>query len=295
MKNSGVAERYRAENETNTSLGVQALQQALQNAGLKIHDIDFLISASVTYDYLLPHQSSNVLREFDGTDEPNIPTMDINSSCLSFVSALNMAAHLLAGKQFRNIAIVSAEISSKGLNPANRETATLFGDGAAAAIVTADKTGISGIIKADMKTYSEGFDYSMIRGGGNRYYFSEHPYDAELYSFYMHGKHLLKLAWKRIPEYFTAFFSDLDRKMEDIELIVLHPASKMGLNMFRKVYDLKDEQVYVNLEKNGNCISASIPMALHEVIESGRLQRGDEFLIAGTAAGFAIGSILLRF
>jgi 3-oxoacyl-[acyl-carrier-protein] synthase III len=295
LRFSGVKERRHSTGESNADMAVFAINQALDNAGMGIDDIDLLISSSVTHDYILPFQAALILRIISGSKEINIPAMDVNTSCQSFVSALDVGINLLNGVKYKRIAIVSSEISSIGLNPANAEVYTLFGDGAAAAIIEWDSNYDGGLIKSMMRTYPEGYFYSMIRGGGNAYFPKNHPYDPAIYSFNMEGKKLLKLAKRRIPEFFDEFFSDLDVSIEDIDLIIPHQASKVGMALFQNIYPGTAGHVYSNLEKHGNCIAASIPMCLHETIDEGILNRGNYCLLAGTAAGFAIGGLLFKY
>ena len=127
------------------------------------------------------------------------------------------------------------------------------------------------------------------------YPFKNHTYKAELHSFTMEGKNLLKLAKKTIPGFFDEFFEDLDTEIDEVDVIVSHQASKAGLSIFTSFYPNMKGLVYSNLETHGNCISASIPMCLHDVVEEGYLKRGQSCLLAGTAAGFAIGSILINY
>ncbi len=293
-KFSGVRERYHVTFETNAFLAVNALNMALENASLKIGNIDLLINASATFDYTLPYQAANVLSQFKKMDL-NIATLNVNSSCLSFISALEIASSLLTTNTYKKIAIVSSEIASKGLNPDNKESMTLFGDGAAAVILEKGSTKTSGVVKSLQKTYSEGFEYSIIRGGGNKYFYKDFPYDPVLHSFFMEGKKLLRLAKRSIPHFFEELFDKENYSINDIDVIVPHQASKAGNAIFNKIYPSVVHKVYSNLENYGNCISASIPMCLHDTIEKGILKRGQSCLLAGTAAGFAIGGIILKY
>ena len=193
----------------------------------------------------------------------------------------------------KKIGVVSVEVASNGLNPNNWETATLFGDGAAAAILTWGGDGE--IIHAHQETYSEGAFTTQVKGGGNEYFFKDHPYDPELHSFSMEGIKLLKMAKKKIPPFMERFFEPLDMEITDIDLIIPHQASRAGVAIFRNMYPFTDEQFFMNLETHGNCISASIPMALYDAIQQGRLQRGQTCLICGTSAGFSIGAVLFRY
>ena len=135
---SGVKSRHYATTETNAFLGARALEKALAKANIKVNEIDLLISASATYDYPLPNQSSLIKYELKGSGNTDFPCVDIDATCLSFVAAMDYASRFLDGETYRNIAIVSSEIASNGLNPENWETLTLFGDGAAAMILSYD-------------------------------------------------------------------------------------------------------------------------------------------------------------
>jgi len=290
---SGVRTRHHATSESNGSMGANALSGALKNAGLKTSDLDLIISASATYDYPLPSTSSIIKSEIK--DASNVGTLDIDSTCLSFVSAFEMASKLLDGNQYKHIAIVSSEIASKGIDPNKWETLTLFGDGAACFILSYDENSDSGFVHGGIKTFSEGVHDTIIKGGGNKYFFKDHPYDVEMHSFHMNGKRLLRLAKKKIPEFMSWFFEGLNTVITDIDLVIPHQASKTGVGIFRNMYPFKDENFYGNLETHGNCIAASIPMSLYDAITEGKLKRGQSCLICGTSAGFSVGAVLFTY
>lgn len=295
MKYSGVASRHHVTFETGGYMGARAVENALQAANIQLTDVDLLISAGATFDYPLPSQACSILNEL--TNGKNIPiaAMDIDSTCLSFVSAFEIAARMLDGEQYKNVVIVSSEIASKGLNPKNPETLTLFGDAAVAVVLTYDETSESSFIKGKQMTFSEGFGYTLIKGGGNAFHFKDHAYNSDLHSFDMKGIKLLKLTKKNAPVFMDAFFQDLPYHIEDIDVIITHQASKTGLELFAKLYNLRPGQMKENLIDHGNCIAASIPLLLHDTIEKKELKRGDTCLLAGTSAGFSIGATLIRY
>ncbi|MBE0654094.1 MAG: ketoacyl-ACP synthase III [Bacteroidales bacterium] len=292
---SGVRERHVANGETNAEMAVNAINQALKIAGISADDIDLLISASVTFDYILPFQAALILDGLQSGRTLNTPAMDVNTSCLSFLTALDIASNLLDGKKYSNIVVVSSEVATKGLNEEDKEVFTLFGDGAAAAILSYDESMETGVVKSMIKTYTEGFYYSIIKGGGNVNHIKYHKYDPRIDSFTMEGKKLLRLAKDTLPQYFSEFFSDLDISINDVDVIVAHQASKAGLEGFRHIYPNLKGELYYNLDTHGNCIAASIPMCLHDAIEAGVLKRGHSCMLAGTAAGFAVGSMLIKY
>lgn len=293
-KYSGVYARHQVTFETGAYMGAMAVAAALERANMSLKDVDMLISAGATFDYPLPHQASLIKKELKDGDSVHIATLHIDSSCLSFVSALEVAAGLLDGKQYKNIVVVSSEIASKGLNPAVWECLTLFGDGAAAFILRYDETVDAGFIKAAQNTYSDGAMHSIIKGGGNAYFFKDHPYTPELHSFAMNGKALLLMASKKLPLFVDAFFQDIPFQIDTVDHIIPHQASKVGNSILTKLYPIATK-VKNNLLHYGNCIAASIPLVLHDAIENGEIQSGDTCLLIGTAAGFSIGGLLFRY
>jgi 3-oxoacyl-[acyl-carrier-protein] synthase-3 len=294
-KFSGVKSRHQVTFETNGYMGARALENALKNAALTLEDIDVIISAGASFDYIIPNVSSVILSEMDNGHSFNKTTLDINTTCLSFLSAFEVASKMLDGEQYKRIAIVSSEIASKGLNPNRPETLTLFGDGAAAFIIGHEEVGNSVFYKGSFQTYTKGIDYTIIKGGGNKYHFKDYPYDSNLYSFEMDGLNLLKLAKKLLPGFIDTFLTELQIKVNDIDIVVPHQASKAGLSIFKNLYALNENQLMDNLETHGNCIAASIPILLHESIISGKIKRGDICFLIGTSAGFSIGAILFKY
>ncbi|MEY3844651.1 MAG: hypothetical protein RL293_1073 [Bacteroidota bacterium] len=294
-KYSGVESRHIITNENNGIMGARAAEEALANASMNLKDIDLLLCGSGTFDYPIPNQASIIKAEMKDGLLVDTPAIDIDSTCLSFLSALDFAAKILDGVTYKNILIVSSEVSSIGINPSNWETLTLFGDGAAAMIVRYDADSTSAFIKGTQRTYSEGVYHTIIEGGGLRNHFKNNPYDVEKYSFKMNGRHLLRLAKKKLPEFMDLFFEDLPYTIQSTDAIIPHQASKLGMSILSTQYALKTGQVKETLSNYGNCISASIPLTFMDAVEKGEIKRGDICFLCGTAAGFSIGGVLIKY
>lgn len=294
-KYSGVKTRHLVTTESNGFMGARAAEKALEKAAIGLDEIDMLISAGGTFDYPLPNQASVIKHELKGGHKYDFPAIDVDSTCLSFVAALDFASRMLDGKGLKTILIVSSEIASKGLNSKNWETTTLFGDGAAAAIVQYDEESDSIFIKGQQKTYSQGVYHTWIEGGGNAKFFSEYPYDEELHSFKMDGRRLLRLAKEKIPHFMNDFFHDLPINIEELDVVIPHQASKLGMQIFSSLYAFNDKQVKSSLGYYGNCIAASIPLTFSDCIDSGEIKRGDICFLSGTSAGFSIGGVLIKY
>lgn len=293
-KYSGVKTKHWVTHETNAFMGAKCLTYALKKANLKMDDLDLIISANATYDYPIPHQAPLIKKELNdyGTQ---VPCISIDSTCLSFVTALDIASYLLDGKRYSKIAIISSEISSKNLNPKDFETFTLFGDGASCAIVEYTENDESFVYGAHMMTKEEGAEETIVKGGGLRFHFKDYAYNPEDYSFKMKGKNLLRLAKKYIRPFIEDLFVKCGVTAKDIDFFIPHQGSKMGLFLFEKIYPEFKGKVANNLNTHGNCIAASIPMALYDAIEDGKICRGNTIALAGTSAGFSIGGIVLKY
>ena len=293
-KNSGVKQRHWTDNETVGYMGSKAAQAALDYSNTDIKEIDLLISAGASFDHIIPNQASVIKSQIKNADQYNFPAIDINTTCLSFLNAFQYVASVM-NEQIKKVLIVSSEVSSKHLNDNNWETITLFGDAAAAIIVEYDNNKESYFIKSQHRTYSQGAYLTKIEGGGIKKPFKFFPYNKELHSFQMKGKNLLKLANTELPKFLDEFFENTEYNIQNIDKIIPHQASKLGLLLFKKMYSLKDEVVLETLFKYGNCIAASIPLTLIDAIEHQKIKRGDICLLCGTSAGFAIGSLLIKY
>lgn len=292
---SGVETRHMVTTECNGEMGAKAADNALKKVNMTLSDIQMIISAGSSYDYSVPNQASIIKSKMQHGLKFDTPAIDIDSTCLSFVSALDFASKILDGLAYKNILIVSSEIPSLAINPENWETLTLFGDAAAAIIVSYDELSESRYIKGDQKTYSEGVYHTIIEGGGIKNSFKNNPYNADLYSFKMQGKKLLRLAKNKIPEFFENFYKNSIYNMDNIDVLIPHQASKSGIVILNKLYKFRPGSVKMTLHKYGNCVAASIPLTLIDAIESGEVKRGDICLLFGTSAGFAIGAVLLKY
>lgn len=292
---NGVEYRHYAnKTETGAYMGARALEQALERAGMRFEELDLLLDASGSFDYPIPHNACLIPAEM-GYLNAGIPCWDIDSTCLSFVTALDVASYLLDGKRFKKIAIVSSEISSNCLDPKEPKTASLFGDSAAAAIVCLPEAGeSSAILAAEMQTFSEGALFTVMPGGGNVFPPLQSN-DHSDYSFKMDGPKVLKMAMDKLGPFMAKLFEQVDFGLDALDLLVPHQASKVGLDFAQKALNLPVDKMVNVLHKYGNCISASIPVALCEAIEDNRLQRGQKCMLVGTAAGLSIGAVIFTY
>lgn len=289
----GVSQRHRANNLTCTDMGKEALDEALDDAQINITDLDYLIGASATFDHVIPNRTSLLKHRYAEAAEVDFPCVDINTVCTSFISAMHYAALLLQDDKTKYIGIVSSEIASNGLNSADKETYGLFGDGAAAVILGKSDSG--GLLSYKLSNYAGQAMDTVIQGGGNAYHPKNHPYCEELYSFKMQGSSLLRNALKVLPPFLNDLCKAAALEMKDIDTIAPHQASKNGLRMLTHLNNGETNNIVNNLSTQGNCIAASIPLALYSAIKEDKLTNGKTILLLGTAAGLSVCGMLLKY
>jgi 3-oxoacyl-[acyl-carrier-protein] synthase-3 len=292
---SGVRERRYATHETSVSMGGAAARMALAQAVLHIGEIDAIIGASTGAQQAIPCTAALLQRELDAP-EGRSACFDVNATCLSFLFALHAAAHLVAGQGYRNVLIVSSEIASRSLNPRERESAVLFGDAAAAAIVTrsADEED-SAIWHAQFSTYSSGAELTQIIGGGTLHHPNDPATTPEMNLFQMRGPAIFKMAAQLSIPFVNRFFEELDWRRDEIDAVVPHQASRHALELLSARLGFQREQVIWNLALRGNCIAASIPLALAEAVYEQRIRRGQRVLLVGSGAGLTLGALALTY
>lgn len=289
-KRSGIAYRFHADNNASQAeLAAEAIAQTLENGNIAPDSIDLLIYASAIPVQALPYSAVHVLKVSILPD--GIACMDINASCVSFITALQTAAGLLNVGAYRRIAIVSAELASRGIDWDHEESSLIFGDGAACAIVERG-TGESGIVSCIFETYPEGSALCEIRAGGTRC----NPRAGmvpEDFLFHMDGKRLFRQASELIEGFWRRLLTASQCQLEDLVTIVPHQASYLALEHMRKRLKVSSDVLIDIYRHYGNQVAASIPTALHHANVSGRLPAGKPVLLVGTAAGLTLGGMVL--
>ena len=292
---TGVQSRRYAGRESVSEMGAAAAREALQMAGLQPSDLDAIIGASASVRQAIPCTAAFVQREL-GAPDGKSACFDINATCLGFVFALQTAAYMIAAGVYQTVLIFSSEIATFSRNPNQWESAVLFGDGAAAAVVTATPPGeTSAIWHSRFVTYSSGADLTQFVGGGTLHHPNDPATTPEMNMFDMDGPAVFKKAARLVPPFLDQFSKELGWKNQDYDQVIPHQASGHGLKLLTTRFGFLPERVFIHIQERGNCIAASIPLALTEAVQSGRVRRGDKVLLFGTGAGLSIGALALTF
>lgn len=294
---SGVNRRYVASpQETAAMLAATAAHLALETAGLTLDSIDCVVAVSGTMDQGMPSNAALVHAEL-GLSPSGIPAFDINASCLGFIAALDTLSWPLIAGRYNNILIVAADLASCGLNWNDLESSAIFGDGAAAAVISHDSENSgSRILASTLNTYSEGVHFCEIPAGGSRFHPSRITQEFEpLTKFHMSGKKVFRLASEHLPAFIENLLNDANLRIDEIDWVVPHQASHLAIQHLTKRLGFDAEKIINIFANYGNQVAASVPTALDIAVRDGRIQRGHRLLLIGTGAGLSIGGVVLEY
>jgi 3-oxoacyl-[acyl-carrier-protein] synthase III len=290
---TGVARRGHEPTRNAAEVSAEAALAAMNASGIDANDIDAVICANASADQAMPCNAALLHRELGLT---RVPAFDVNASCIGFLMGLDLVASLLQSKRYRHVLLTSCDLASRALDPTDLDTFGLFGDGAAAAVLgMSDDNDGPALLAARFETWSESAHACEIPGGGSR--FAPMRYDGdyrEISTFRMDGKRLYRAAAEQFDRFVGELLDDAGLALADIDRVVPHQASQLGMQHIFKRIGVPRERVEDIFAAHGNQVSASLPTALHHALSSGRLARGDNALLIGTAAGVTLGGVVLR-
>ncbi|ADR34823.1 3-oxoacyl-(acyl-carrier-protein) synthase III [Sulfuricurvum kujiense DSM 16994] len=293
-KRTGIKERHiAAENETTSDMGVKAAQKAIDRSGIDKSQIDMLICATISPDYFCMPSTATIIATKLGLEK--ITAFDVSAACTGFVYALSVAKAFIESGMKKNVLIVGAERLSTITDYTDRGTCILFGDGAGAALITATENKSEAII--DIHTGSDGAyaDLLMTPNGGSGSAHDELDREAAGCFMKMKGNETFKVAVRTLTNDVVEILEQNNILSSAITHFVPHQANYRIIKAVGDALELKDEQVVLTVEKYGNTSGASIPMAINDIYESGRLQEGDLMLLDAFGGGLTWGSALVPF
>ncbi len=284
--------------ETQERMGAAAARAALADAGLTLADVDLLLFGAAVGRQPIPATAPLVKRELGGADL-SFPAYDVNATCLSALVALDVASLHIAAGRARHVLVVTAEIASRALPWHDApETAGLFGDGAAAVVVSAGSAAKAGGARFGgfyMETFAEGYDACTLASGGTGIDFHTDPeaFSRSAY-FRMDGKALYRITAAALPGFLDRLLEMSGLKRRDIDLVVPHQASPHALTHIIRRGGFAAGQVFDRVRTIGNQVAASIPVALCLARDEGLIRPGMRVLLIGTSAGVSLAGALLE-
>jgi 3-oxoacyl-[acyl-carrier-protein] synthase-3 len=279
---TGIRQRHFAdESQTSSDLGLEASQRALQAAGLKPSDLDLIIVATSTPDYVFP-STACLLQAKLGVK--NCPAFDVQAVCSGFVYALATADALIKTGKYRNALVVGSEVFSRILDWNDRGTCVLFGDGAGAVVLAASET--PGIHASVLHADGSYADILSVPGNvcGGRIIGS--PF------LQMQGKEVFKFAVKVLDEVARETLREANMGVADLDWLIPHQANVRILDATAKKLELPREKLVVTVDHHGNTSAASVPLALDEWVRAGKIRSGQRIMMQGVGGGFTWGAVL---
>lgn len=293
-RRTGIKERRLAEKEEASSdLGARAAELAIQRANISKDEIDLIICATVTPDYLCMPSTACLIASKIGIT--NVMAFDVSAACTGFVYILNIAKAFIESGLKKNVLIIGAEKYSSILNYEDRTTCFIFGDGAGAAIISATNDKSEAII--DVSCSSDGTYEDLIKtaGGGSKHPCSQEVLDAKMACISMKGNETFKLAVKTLTSDVQEMMKRHNLSNEDINHFIPHQANYRIIKAVGEALNLTDEQTVVTVDKYANTSAASIPMAMNYAFEQGRIKAGATVLFDAFGGGLTWGSALFKF
>jgi len=300
VERTGIHERRHKvlEEDTTSGMGVKAAKKAMERAGVEAKDIDFVVFATLSPDYYFPGPGV-MLQKALGLN--TVAALDIRAQCSGFIYALSVADQYIKTGMYKTILVVGSEVHSAGLDMTTRGRAVsvIFGDGAGAAILTRseDETGI-----LSTHIHSEGEhaeELALIAPGmGGRWVsdiLKDNDPDDLSYMPYMNGQFVFKNAVVRFSEVIMEGLAANQLQVSDINMLIPHQANLRISQFIQQKFGLSDDQVYNNIQKYGNTTAASVPIALTEAWEQGKVKAGDLVVLAAFGSGFTWGSVVIKW
>jgi 3-oxoacyl-[acyl-carrier-protein] synthase-3 len=283
--------RIAAENEATSDLAVRAARMALERAALDPQAVDAIIVATCTPDYHFPATACLVQSAIGAK---NAAGFDLEAACCGFLFGLNHAAAAIAGGLLKNVLVIGAETLSRFTDYSDRGSCILFGDGAGAVLLTPSRNG-GELIYCEMGSDGSGGDLAIVPAGGSRNPASEETVRQRAHYMRLNGPEVFKWAVNKLGELVTRMPEQTGIPLDDIKLIVPHQSNVRIIQSFCQRAGIPEGKAYINIDRVGNTSAASIPLALDEAVQEGRLQRGDLVLLLAFGGGLTWGTALLRY
>jgi 3-oxoacyl-[acyl-carrier-protein] synthase-3 len=298
---TGIKERrYIVKGEdTTTSMGVKAAKIAIERSGISKDDIDFIIFATLSPDYYFPGPGVLVQRDLS---IKTVGALDVRNQCSGFVYAVSIADQYIKTGMYKNILVIGSEVHSQGLDMTTRGrgVSVIFGDGAGAAVLSREEDLTKGILSTHL--HSEGIHAEELivkaPGMGGRWVsdiLKDNDPNDESYLPYMNGQFVFKNAVVRFSEVIMEGLKANNLEVSDIDMLVPHQANLRIAQFIQQKFKLTDDQVYNNIDRYGNTTAASIPIALTEAWEKGKIKSGDTVVLAAFGSGFTWGSVIIKW
>ncbi len=294
----GISERHIASHsETSVDMAIKAARLLFKEHSIDPLNIDFILFCTQSPDYFLPTSACIIQNELCIPKKAG--AIDFNLGCSGFVYGLAVAKGLISARIAENVLLLTAETYSKFMHPLDKSNRTIFGDAAAATLIS--KTGFAEILNFSLGTDGSGAENLIVKTGGLRWpqslndlTFDDNKNPSSSDHLFMDGTEVFNFTLETVPELVTETLRVNSYNIDNIDLFVFHQANKYILNFLRKKIKIPEEKFYYYLDKVGNTVSSTIPIALAEAIKEGKMNYGQNILLAGFGVGYSWGGVILK-
>ena len=292
LSRTGIENRYLVkEGEATSDMGTQIAKKLLEKSGKSPEEIDLILVATSTPDFPVVSTAALIQHKIGAI---NAWGYDIVAACTGFVYAMETGSKLVESGRYKCVIVIGSDTMSSIIDYTDRNTCVIFGDGGGGVILEPTENE-NGVLDAILHTDGSGHKYLTVPAGGSLNPASQKTIDNKMHYVYQDGKTVFKFAVKNMADVSKQILDNNKLIGSDIKLFIPHQANKRIIDAAAKRCGLKDEQVLVNINKYGNTTAGTIPIALNEAVESGRLIEGDLLLLAAFGGGFTWGSMLIRW
>ena len=285
--------------DTTTTMGVKAAEIAIERSGVAKEDIDFIVFATLSPDYYFPGPGVLVQRDLGLR---TIGALDVRNQCSGFVYALSVADQYIKTGMYKNVLVIGSEVHSTGLDMTSRGrgVSVIFGDGAGAAVLSREEDLTKGILSTHLHSEGQHAEELVLKapGMGGRWVsdiLEDNDPDDESYFPHMNGQFVFKNAVVRFSEVINEGLQANNLEVSDIDMLIPHQANLRISQFIQNKFKLNDDQVFNNIHKYGNTTAASIPIALTEAWEKGKIKSGDTVVLAAFGSGFTWASAIIKW
>ncbi|MCP9201138.1 ketoacyl-ACP synthase III [Gramella sp. GC03-9] len=299
---TGIKERRhikKGDGNTTATMGVKAARIALERSGINKDEIDLIVFATLSPDYYFPGCGVQVQEMLD---IKTCPALDVRNQCSGFIYAISVADQFIKTGMYKNILVIGSENHSGGLDftTRGRSVSVIFGDGAGAAVLTRSDHNGQGILSTHLHSEGKHALELSLKGPSTNYWVPEiiadNPQGDDIpYYPYMNGQFVFKNAVQRFSEVINEGLEANGLEVSDIDMLIPHQANLRISQFIQQKFRLKDEQVYNNIQRYGNTTAASIPIALTEAWEEGKIDNEDVVVLAAFGSGFTWGSAIIKW
>lgn len=289
---TGIKQRHKAAaNEYTSQFGSLAAKQAIERAGLKPEDIDIIVCATTTPDQIMPSTGALIQAQIGAT---NAAGMDVFAACSGFLYGITMVESMIRTGQIKYALVIGAEVLTKYVDYTDRGTCVIFGDGAGAAVLGPVGEG-KGILATKIKSDGRYEEQLYAPGGGTKLGTTHKTIDEGQHFFKMKGNELFKVAVRSMADISAEMLAKAGLTVDDVDIVIPHQANQRITDAVASRLGVPEEKVYSNIAEHGNTSSASIPIAMDECIQSGRIKEGSTVLLTAFGGGVTWGGTVLRF